>query len=51
MPKDIANPLAVAIRDVLWYKANVLSFYKECGLVPSKSSSVGMRIEKDALWN
>ena len=32
MPQDIANPLAVAIRDVLWYKANVLSFYKECGL-------------------
>jgi hypothetical protein len=32
VPQDIANPLAVAIRDVLWYKANVLSFYKECGL-------------------
>jgi hypothetical protein len=32
VPQDIANPLAVAIRDVLWYKSNVLSFYKECGL-------------------
>ncbi|HZR58710.1 MAG TPA: hypothetical protein VFA74_17705 [Terriglobales bacterium] len=32
VPQDIANPLAVAIRDVLWYKANVLSFYKDCDL-------------------
>ncbi|MGA2752139.1 MAG: hypothetical protein ABSE53_00120 [Terracidiphilus sp.] len=30
VPQDVANPLAIAIRDVLWYKANVLSFYKEC---------------------
>ena len=32
VPQDIANPLAVAIRDVLWYKSNVLSFYKDCEL-------------------
>jgi len=32
VPQDIANPLAVAIRDVLWYKNNVLSFYKDCEL-------------------
>jgi hypothetical protein len=32
VPQDIANPLAVAIRDVLWYKPNVLSFFKDCEL-------------------
>jgi len=32
VPQDIANPLAVAIRDVLWYKPKVLAFYKDCDL-------------------
>jgi hypothetical protein len=32
VPQDIANPLAVAIRDVLWFKPNVFSFYKDCQL-------------------
>jgi hypothetical protein len=32
VPQDIASPLAVAIRDVLWYKPNVLSFFKDCEL-------------------
>jgi hypothetical protein len=32
VPQDIANPLAVAIRDVLWYKPSVLSFFKDCEL-------------------
>ena len=32
VPQDIANPLAIAIRDLLWYKPNVLSFYKDCEL-------------------
>lgn len=32
VPQDIANPLAIAIRDVLWYKPNVLSFFKDCDL-------------------
>lgn len=34
VPQDIANLLAVAIRDVLWFKPNVLGFLKECD-VPS----------------
>ena len=32
VPQDVANPLAIAIRDVLWYKPNVLSFFKDCQL-------------------
>ena len=32
VPQDIANPLAVAIRDVLWFKPSVFSFYKDCQL-------------------
>ncbi len=32
VPQDIANLLAIAIRDVLWYRPNVLSFFKDCEL-------------------
>jgi len=32
VPQDIANLLAVAIRDVLWYKTNVASFLRGCGV-------------------
>lgn len=32
VPQDIVNPLAVAIRDVLWFKPSVFSFYKDCQL-------------------
>jgi|SRR5579864_4409248 len=32
IPQDVANPLAVAIRDVLWYKPKVLAFFKDCEL-------------------
>jgi hypothetical protein len=30
LAQDIANILAVAIRDVIWYKDNVISFLKDC---------------------
>lgn len=30
LPQDIANLLAVAIRDVLWFKNAVFAFYKDC---------------------
>src|SRR6059058_6242922 len=32
LPQDIANLLAVAIRDVLWYRENVRSFLEECSV-------------------
>ena len=32
VPQDVANPLAVAVRDVLWYKQNVLAFLRDCDL-------------------
>jgi len=32
VPQDIATPLALAIRDVLWFKPSVFSFYKDCQL-------------------
>src|SRR5271157_5228106 len=34
LPQDIANLLAVAIRDVIWYKNSVVSFLKDCGVPP-----------------
>ncbi len=35
LPQDIANLLAVAIRDVIWFKDNVCAFLEECGVPPS----------------
>jgi hypothetical protein len=32
LPQDIANLLAVAIRDVIWYRNNVRTFLKQCGV-------------------
>jgi Restriction endonuclease len=32
LPQDIANLLAVAIRDVIWFKRNVLAFLKDCDI-------------------
>jgi len=32
LPQDIANLLAVAIRDIIWFKNNVLSFLEDCGV-------------------
>ncbi len=32
LPTDMANLLAVAIRDVIWFKPNVLSFLDKCGV-------------------
>jgi hypothetical protein len=34
LPQDIANLLAIAIRDVIWYKDKVLSFFKDCSVPP-----------------
>jgi len=31
IPQDLANLLAVAIRDVIWFKKAVISFLEECG--------------------
>jgi len=35
LPQDIANLLAVAIRDVIWFKDNVFAFLEECGVPPA----------------
>jgi len=35
LPQDIANLLAVAIRDVVWFKGPVLSFLRDCGVPES----------------
>ncbi len=32
LPQDIANLLAYCIRDLIWYKANIVSFFQECGV-------------------
>ncbi|MBN1461342.1 MAG: restriction endonuclease [Armatimonadetes bacterium] len=32
LPQDMANLLAVAVRDVIWFKTAVRSFLKECGV-------------------
>lgn len=32
LPQDLANLLAVAVRDVIWFKDKVLSFLKLCGV-------------------
>lgn len=35
IPQDIANLLAVAIRDLIWFKQKVLAFLEECGVPPA----------------
>lgn len=35
LPQDLANLLAVAIRDVIWYKDSVVSFLQKCGVPTS----------------
>jgi len=32
LPQDLANLLAVAIRDLIWYQNKVGSFLRECGV-------------------
>ena len=32
LPSDLANLLAVAVRDVVWFKDNVCSLLAECGV-------------------
>jgi hypothetical protein len=41
LPQDIANLLAVAIRDVIWFKRNVLAFLKDCGVPRAVMVEVG----------
>ncbi len=32
LPQDIANLLAFCIRDLIWYKDNIISFFEDCGV-------------------
>ena len=32
LPQDLANLVAVAVRDANWYKPSVFGFLKECGV-------------------
>src|SRR5208337_1848829 len=32
LPQDITNLLAHCIRDLIWYKDNIISFFEECGV-------------------
>ena len=43
LPQDISNLLAFAIRDLIWYKDKIISFFNECG-VPK---SIIIEIEKN----
>jgi hypothetical protein len=43
LPLDISNLLALAIRDLIWYKDKIISFFNECG-VPK---SIIIEIEKN----
>jgi hypothetical protein len=35
LPQDIANLLACCIRDLIWYKDKIISFFEECGVPQS----------------
>jgi hypothetical protein len=35
LPQDIASLLAHCIRDLIWYKNNIFSFFEDCGVPPS----------------
>jgi len=35
LPQDISNLLAFAIRDLIWYKDKIISFFNECGVPKS----------------
>jgi hypothetical protein len=45
LPQDIANLLAIAIRDVIWFKNSVFAFLEECG-VP-KATMLEVRRQRD----
>jgi len=47
LPQDLANILAITIRDVIWYKNNVFSFLEKCG-VPSSIMLELKRNRKEA---
>lgn len=34
LPQDIANILAHCIKNLIWYKDNIISFFEECGVPP-----------------
>ncbi len=40
LPQDLANLLAVAVRDVLWHKTKVYAFLRDCDVPPSTLSQV-----------
>jgi hypothetical protein len=46
LPQDISNLLAVAIRDVIWFKQSVSGFLEECG-VPSATMLEVRRMQRD----
>jgi hypothetical protein len=35
LPQDIANLLAVTVRDAIWFKTNVLAFLRDCSVPPA----------------
>jgi len=35
LPQDISNLLALAIRDLIWFKDKIISFFNECGVPKS----------------
>jgi hypothetical protein len=43
LPQDISNLLAIAIRDLIWYKEKIISFFNEC-CVPK---SIIIQVEKN----
>ncbi|MBI3014691.1 MAG: hypothetical protein HYY65_06465, partial [Candidatus Tectomicrobia bacterium] len=46
LPQDVANLLAVAIRDVIWFKQNVSAFLDACG-VPKSIMLEVRRMQRD----
>jgi len=48
LPQDLANLLAVAIRDVIWFKHNVRSFLNNCGVPKSIMIEVDKMIKNKA---
>lgn len=45
LPQDIASLLAVAIRDVIWFKQNVFAFLEDCGA--PKAVMIEVRQQRD----
>ena len=45
LPQDISNLLAVAIRDVIWFKRNVRAFFEECSVPKPIMIEVGRMLQ------